>query len=212
MTNQLIPLDIKNRDFQKLISVYQEANNEILEQLQFIKRKLKKIYNHDVINNISDRLKTPESIINKMKKKNLDLNYKNLVENINDIAGIRVVCPLKSDLMIVKKQIENIPNINILKEKNYIKKPKKSGYSAYHLIVEIPVEIENHIIFVKVEIQIRTMAMDFWSTIEHKVKYKSEEKISIFASKKLTLYAKIINILDNKLMQLYKNQELSRIK
>lgn len=142
-----------------------------------------------------------------MRRKHLELNYKELIENVNDIAGIRITCPLKSDIETIRKMIKEIPNICVLKEKDYIRKPKASGYSAYHLIVETPVNVENKIIFVKVEIQIRTMAMDFWSTIEHKMRYKAKSKISIWDSKKLSLYAKIINMIDNKLVNLYHKQQ-----
>ena len=152
------------------------------------------------------RIKSSTSIINKMKKKQYKLNYTNLINNINDIAGIRIVCSLKNDIYTVINVIEKILNIKVLKKKDYITKPKKSGYSGYHLIVEVPVKIENKKIFVKVEIQLRTMAMDFWATNEHKMKYKTNKPLSSFDSKKLTIYAKILNILDDKIMKLYQKQ------
>jgi len=97
-------------------------------------------------------------------------------------------------------------NIRILQEKDYILNPKESGYSAYHLIVEIPINFKEEEIYIKCEIQIRTMAMDFWATIEHKMKYKSKKKISWLNSKKLYWYAKIINLLDTKVTKLYERQ------
>ena len=148
------------------------------------------------------RIKSPQSIVDKMKKKNYNLNYKELIENVNDIAGVRVICPLRKDVYDVRNIIAEMEDVRILNEKDYIKKPKKSGYTSYHLIVEIPVEFEGANIFVKVEIQIRTMAMDFWATIEHHAKYKTSNKLSRRNSRKLVAYAKIINKLDQKMLEL----------
>lgn len=105
--------------------------------------------------------------------------------------------------------IEKLSNIEILEKKDYLTKPKKSGYSGYHIIVQTPVEIEGKEVHIKVEIQIRTMAMDFWATNEHKVRYKSNKKLSLIDSKKLTAYAKLINIIDDKIMEIYHKQELA---
>ena len=177
------------------------------EELTQIKKSFHKIYGYDIINNITTRIKTPNSIVNKMQKKHYEMNYKNLIENINDIAGIRVTCPLKNDIYKTVNVIKQIPNVRIVKIKDYIKKPKESGYSGYHLIVETDVEVNDEVIPVKVEIQLRTMAMDFWATNEHKMKYKSTKKLSFWDSKKLTIYAKLVNFLDNKIMRIHKKQE-----
>lgn len=203
-----MPIDLKAKEFNIIMSIYDKAKDQVLQELIQIKEKFKELYGYDIINNITSRLKAPNSIINKMKKKKYKLNYKNLVENINDIAGIRVICPLKDDIYKVIDVIDKIPNIKILKCKNYMKKPKKSGYSGYHIIVETPVEVEGKIISVKVELQLRTMAMDFWATNEHKIKYKTNKKISFWDSRKLIIYAKLLNFIDNKIMKLNRKQEI----
>lgn len=172
-----------------------------------IKEEINETYSYGIINNITSRIKTPQSIINKMNKKHYELNYKNLAQNIDDIAGIRIVCPTQSDIFIIKNIINEMEEIKIIEEKDYIKNPKESGYSAYHMIVEIPIEIKEKELYIKVEIQIRTMAMDFWAVAEHKMRYKSKKKLSWSNSKKLSLYAKIINLLDNKVMKMLKKQE-----
>lgn len=189
------------------MSVYEIALKQVEEEMTQIKESFNKIYGYDIINNITARIKEPNSIVNKMQKKHYEMNYKNLIENINDIAGIRVICPLKNDIYKTVNVIKQIPNIRIIKVKDYIKKPKESGYSGYHLIVETDVEINGEAIPVKVEIQLRTMAMDFWATNEHKMKYKSNRKLSFLDSKKLTIYAKIVDFLDNKIMRIHKKQE-----
>lgn len=203
----LVAINVGGRNFNLLMSVYEIALKQVEEEMTQIKESFNKIYGYDIINNITARIKAPNSIVNKMQKKHYEMNYKNLIENINDIAGIRVICPLKNDIYKTVNVIKQIPNIRIIKVKDYIKKPKESGYSGYHLIVETDVEIKGETIPVKVEIQLRTMAMDFWATNEHKMKYKSTKKLSFWDSKKLTIYAKLVNFLDNKIMRIHKKQE-----
>jgi len=210
INNQLVKIDLSDKEFQALIHIYGEAANKVGYMLKELKKDLRNFYGYDVINTITGRIKTPQSIIKKMKKKNYDINYKNMVEYINDIAGIRITCPIKSDIRKVKNLIEKLPNIYILEEKDYIKKPKKSGYSGFHLIVETPIRISEKDVPIKIEIQIRTMAMDFWATAEHKMRYKNKDKISCFDSIKLSLYAKILNIMDNNLTQISKKQKIKQ--
>lgn len=202
----MIVIDTSNKNFNELMEVYKQAKEKIEEVLLLVKYAAKQYYGYDVINNITSRIKSPQSIVNKMKKKKYDLTYENLINYINDIAGIRIVCPMKSDIELIKNIIHKIPNIEILKEKNYLQKAKKSGYSAYHLIIEVPLEYKGQTVYVKVEIQIRTMAMDFWATNEHKIKYKTNNKISSVDSKKLEIYAKLINKIDEKISKIYKKQ------
>lgn len=203
---QLVPINVQNKDFEKLMGIYNEARKQIVFQLEMLKEALKQYCGYDVINNITSRIKSPESIINKMKKKNLEINYQNLIENINDIAGIRVICTFKDDIKQVEKLIKRMQTVEVLKEKDYIKNPKKSGYCAYHIIVELPMNYEGQTIYVKAEIQICTMAMNFWSTAEHKIKYKAKGKLTIIDSKKLEIYAKIINKIDEKIKEMYRKK------
>ena len=201
---QMIPIDTKKQEFQTLMSIYEKAMDKAKDELMEIKDSINKSYNYNVINNIEYRIKSPESIIKKMKKKNFDLNYKALISNINDIAGIRIICPFKTDIPKIKKVIEDTSSIDILEEKDYVYKPKKSGYSGLHIIGQTPVDIGGTTANVKMEIQIRTMAMDFWSTAEHKIKYKAQNKLSKIDSKKMVFYAKIINDIDNKISKINK--------
>ena len=207
LTNaELIPLNIKNQEFTNLLSVYDKALNQVLDNIKMLQTSLANFYDYNVIDHVNYRIKTPESIVNKMKKKHYQLTYNNLIQKINDIAGIRIICPFQEDIFLVRNMLANIPNIKILKEKDYIHHPKKSGYSAYHLIVETHINFYEHVLPVKVEIQIRTMAMDFWSTTEHKMRYKSKASLSPFDSKKLSLYAKVLNIIESRIARLYQKQ------
>ena len=106
------------------------------------------------------------------------------------------MCQFKNDIFVIKKLIQKIPGVRTIKEKDYVNNPKKSGYSSYHLIVEVPINLVEKIIYVKVEVQIRTAVMDFWANVEHKVKYKPEKDISTSISKELVSCAKMANKLD----------------
>lgn len=184
--------------------VYTIALAETKKKMLLLQNKLSRKNTYDVITNISTRIKEPTSIINKMNKKGYDITYKDLIQNINDIAGLRIVCTSEKAVYEIVKEIQNMNEINVLKKKDYIKNPKESGYSAYHLIVEVPVIIKENEIWVKVEIQIRTLAMDFWANIEHKLRYKTENKISKKNSNKLKIYAKILIRINKKMERIYR--------
>lgn len=238
MANGLMLNDV---EFNMLMGIYQKASDKVLEIIDGVAIEYNNMFNRKIMNHRIARIKEKKSIVNKMKKKNLELSYENLVDNIHDIAGVRVICHKKNDVYTLANIIEKIPNWNLICAKDYIKNPKKSGYSGYHMIVEVPVKIrdfdvnkqsaigtnidtkiandinENMIenfqnwklkdkAFVKVEIQIRTMAMDFWATNEHKMKYKTNKKLSFWDSKRLIIYAKLINAIDNRFDRIGKKQ------
>lgn len=194
-----------DKNYKELLNIYSIALTKVKEKLIEIQKEANLYSGYDVISNVSSRIKSYNSIIKKMQKKGYNLTYESLIKNINDIAGVRVTCMSEKDIYKIVKVISNLENINIIKEKDYIKKHKKSGYSAYHMIVEVPIYIEEKQVWVKVEIQIRTIGMDFWSIIEHKVKYKSDTKLSRKNSNKLKFYASIISKINNNMAKMYKN-------
>lgn len=195
-------IETNSKDFEKIMFIYKVAMKEVNTKLEILKDEFKLFYDYDIIDHINTRIKSPESIKNKMKGKSLNYTYKEMIKNINDVAGIRVICPLQKDIYTIRNLIINIPGIKVLKEKDYVKNPKKSGYSSYHIIVEVPITLSQISIYVNVEVQIRTLAMDFWSSIEHKIKYKSDKEITKATSKELVQCAKIVNKLDSKMMLL----------
>ena len=195
-------IETEDKTFEKLMFIYKMAIKELETKIEIIKEEFKVLYNYDLIDHINTRIKEKESIKKKMKKRGLNLTYKEMIENINDIAGIRIVCPLKNDIFSIKDIIAKIPGIRILKEKDYVTNPKESGYSSYHMILEVPVTLAKKTIYVKAELQIRTMAMDFWASLEHKMKYKTEREIHKKESKEWINCAKLISKLDNKMMLL----------
>ena len=191
-----------DKKFEKLMFIYKMAIKELETKIGIIKDEFKLFYDYDLIDHINKRIKTPKSIMKKMKDKELECTYKDMVENINDIAGIRVICPLKKDIFSIKNMIQKLPGIKTIKEKDYITNTKKSGYSAYHLVLGVPVVLSQSIIYVKVEVQIRTMAMDFWSSLEHKMKYKTNREITKKIAKEWITFAKMVNKIDNKIMNM----------
>lgn len=191
---------IEEDTFKKLMFIYSVAMKELLTKIEILKDEFEVFYNYELIDHINTRIKKPDSIIKKMEKKSCKHTYEQMIENINDIAGIRIVCPLKKDIFSIRNLITKLPGIKVLKEKDYVSNPKESGYSSYHLILEVPIILSQKTIYVKVEVQIRTLAMDFWASIEHKTKYKPEGEITKKESKQLVSYAKLINKIDNNMM------------
>lgn len=206
-------LNVKDNRFLKFMELYEIAMHKVEEQVNSINTDYREIYKEDLINHVVSRVKSPDSIINKMKRKGYELTYQSLVENVHDIAGVRIICPFKTNVFDVVDIIKGFDDYRVIKEKDYITTPKKTGYSSYHLIIEVPVEIDEIQVYAKVEIQVRTMAMDFWATLEHELKYKSSGEISAKVSKDLVTYSKIINKIDNRLLKIHnkrkKNLELS---
>ena len=200
-------IDIESKQYSDLLKIYEIAMNQVVNSIKILKDRINEISGYPIIERVTSRVKSKTSIINKMTKKGYDITYKNLVDNVDDIAGIRIICPIKDDVLNIKEIIGMIPSLKVIEEKDYIKHPKKSGYSAYHMIAETPVTINSETVIIKVEIQIRTVAMDFWSEMEHEIRYKSKKELSASDSRKLTRYAKSLEKLQNKLVKLYRKQE-----
>ena len=189
-------IDIKGEDFKKIMFLYKIALREMETRINIIKDEYEFLYNYCLIDHIKTRLKKPDSIVKKLENKKIEMNYQKLIDEISDIAGIRIICPVKENIFDVLNIIKSYPDIKVLKEKDYISNPKKSGYSSYHIILEVPINVAGKIINIKTEIQIRTMAMDFWASLEHKIKYKTDKEVTKKMCKELINAAKILNKMD----------------
>ena len=141
LENKEEKLDVKEEPFDKLMFFYKSALKQLNIQMNIIKEEFQIMYNYDLIDHIDTRIKEPKSIIKKMEKKKYDKTYLNLIEKINDVAGMRIVCTLKDDIFFIRDLIKQMPDIHILKEKDYVTNPKPSGYSSYHMVVEVPVRL-----------------------------------------------------------------------
>ncbi|MBQ3408384.1 MAG: GTP pyrophosphokinase family protein [Clostridia bacterium] len=193
-------INSSDETYSRLMFVYSAALKQLETKLEILQDEFKFFYGCSVIDHTKSRIKKPESIIKKLEGKKQELTYRSLVENVNDVAGIRIICPLKDDIYTVVEILKSISDMNVIIEKDYVAKPKKSGYASYHMIVEVPVQVLKQTIPVKVEIQIRTLAMDFWASLEHDLKYKTNNKISKKVSNELVRCAKIINNMDNQMV------------
>lgn len=151
---------------EKLQQQYKEAIDKLTKRLQSIDALLREESGRMIISYITGRIKTPDSIIEKLQRKEKKTNLESALENLNDIVGVRAVCLFKDDIYHIKDYINKQPDILILKEKDFIKKPKSSGYRSLHLILKID--------GIKVELQLRTPAMDFWSVLEYQLQYKKK--------------------------------------
>lgn len=158
----------------------------------------------EIVSGISSRIKTPESVQRKLLKKGCEVNPETAVLRLHDIAGIRAACYFLDDVYELAARLKVNKQLHFLKEKNYIEKPKASGYKSLHLIVEVPVETEHGEQWIKAEIQLRTLAMDFWARLDHKLCYKKELKAAKSIQKDLREYAEIISRVDIQMLTLRK--------
>lgn len=180
---------------------------KVLEtQLDILSDDFKYIKEYNPIEHIKTRIKSADSIIDKLERKNIAFTIENVEKYLFDIVGARIVCSFENDVYDLVNIIKKSSIINVIKEKDYIVNPKKSGYRSYHLIVEIPVELINEKTKIKAEIQIRTMAMDLWASLEHKIKYKSKNDISNSVNKKLIDASDMLYKLDNTMDNILKKK------
>ncbi|MCR5120548.1 MAG: GTP pyrophosphokinase family protein [Lachnospiraceae bacterium] len=189
--------------------VYNSALKEVGTKLEILNDEFQHVHQYNPIEHIKSRLKTPESIVKKLKAKDLDSTIENMVEHVNDIAGIRVICSFTSDIYRIADMISGQNDLTVLAVKDYIENPKPSGYKSYHMLVTVPIFLSNKVVDAKVEIQIRTVAMDFWASLEHKIRYKFEGNAPEHIKTALIQCAKMVSQLDDEMLSL--NNEISKL-
>lgn len=182
--------------------LYQSALKEINTKLEILNDEFQLVHQYNPIEHIKSRIKSPESIVKKLKKDKHEVTIQNMIRYINDIAGIRIICSFTSDIYRIAEMLENQNDVRVLAIKDYIKNPKASGYKSYHMIVSIPIFLSDSAVETKVEIQIRTIAMDFWASLEHKIYYKFEGNAPKYISQELKECAEIVSELDTKMLSL----------
>jgi len=194
-------------EFQELMVKYNSAIREVKTKLEILNDDLRIKNGRTPIESIFHRIKKPASIFKKMRKRGFELSIPSIRENLNDIAGIRVVCSFIDDIYAVAEMLAYQDDITVIEVKDYIKNPKENGYRSYHMIVEIPVFFSDKKEPMKVEVQIRTIAMDFWASLEHQLKYKqniiNEEQIVA----KLKNCAEIISQVDTDMQNIRRDIE-----
>ena len=198
-----VPSDNPEIDKWKEVTlVYNAALKEIGTRLEILNDEFQHVHKYNPIEHIKARMKSPESIVKKLKKHGYDSTIENMVEYVNDIAGVRVICSFTSDIYRIAEMISAQSDIKVLAVKDYMKTPKESGYQSYHMLVAIPIFLSNKTVDVKVELQIRTIAMDFWASLEHKIRYKFEGNAPQYIKDSLVSCANIVSTLDQEMLSL----------
>ena len=182
--------------------IYNSALKEMGTKIEILNDEFQHVHQYNPIEYVKTRLKTPESIVKKLKRYGYDDSISNMMEYCNDIAGVRIVCSFTSDIYRLADMIGRQNDITVISIKDYIKHPKVSGYKSFHMIVTVPIFLSDRVVDTKVEIQIRTIAMDFWASLEHKIYYKFEGHAPDYISRDLRECAEIVSNLDAKMLQL----------
>lgn len=182
--------------------LYTSALKEVGTKLEILNDEFQHVHSYNPIEHIKTRIKSPESIVKKLKRHGHETSIENMVKYVNDIAGVRLICSFTSDIYKLAEMIGNQTDLKVLSIKDYIKNPKQSGYKSYHMLVSVPIFLSDSVVDTKVEIQIRTIAMDFWASLEHKIYYKYEGKAPEYISKDLRECADMVATLDDKMLQL----------
>lgn len=189
--------------------LYDSAIKEIDTKLQILSNEFKLEHKYNPIEHITSRIKSMESIAKKIRKDGRELTVENVVKYVNDVAGIRVICSFVSDIYRIADAIAKQSDVKVLKVKDFIVNPKPNGYRSYHMIVAIPIFLSNKVIDTKIEIQIRTIAMDFWASLEHKIYYKFEGNAPEHMREELRACSEITATLDKRMHDL--NEEVKHI-
>jgi len=190
-------------DFARFMLNYQFAIDEIMTKINILTTEFEHLHEYSPIEHVNARLKSPESILDKARRRGIELTFESFRENILDIAGVRVVCSFISDAYWVAKMLATQSDITVVQVKDYIENPKSNGYKSLHLIVRVPIFLSESVEHMNVELQIRTVAMDFWASLEHKIYYKFEQEVPEALLAELADAADVANRLDAKMERLH---------
>lgn len=190
-------------DIVKLSTTYKAAMKEVLTKLEILDSEFNSLYNHNPIHHTEHRLKSQLSILKKMERKGI-ATTEEMIGTITDIAGIRVVCPYMEDVYNLAEMLLSQSDITLVEVRDYIKSPKENGYRSLHLIIKVPVYLSASTEYVFVEIQLRTIAMDMWASLEHEIRYKSEKNISKNNISELKICSEMLHSVDNTMQNIYK--------
>lgn len=193
----------KTRPFAELMTQYKCAIMEIETKLNVLNAEFSLTNSRNPIESIKSRLKSPLSIMEKLNRKGYPVSAKSIEENLNDVAGVRVICSFVEDIYTLEKMLTVQDDIKILNRKDFIAEPKPNGYRSLHLILEIPIFLTNQKKHMKVEVQFRTIAMDFWASLEHKLKYKKHIEDPEQVAAELKECADTISAMDEKMQSLH---------
>lgn len=198
------------KDFEKVLLKYTAALKTLETQISILLQDFEFQNDYNPVEHVKTRIKSYDSIEKKLTKKGYSVTSSNIEKYVHDMIGMRIVCSFLPDVYKIIEMIENSDQITVHKKKDYISNPKASGYSSYHLLVYVPVYLIDGVTLVEAEIQVRTIAMDFWASLDHKIAYKFQGKIPKEIKEHLHKCALDIHNLDQKMLQL--NKEMQELK
>lgn len=190
------------RQYKELIMMYNSAIKEVKTKLEVLNDELSIKNERNPIESISSRVKSITSIVDKLNRKGKEISVKEVYNTLNDVAGIRIICSFVDDIYQIANMLIRQDDIKLVEVKDYIQHPKPNGYRSLHLVIEVPIFLSNRKRYMKVEIQIRTMAMDFWASLEHELKYKHDIENENEISKELRECAEVISNTDMKMLEI----------
>ena len=197
-------LDNLRREYAQIVGVYNAAIREINARLQTLDSEFSYRHQHNPIHHIESRVKSLNSIVKKLHDIGVPISISNAKKTLHDIAGVRVVCCYVDDIYRIAELLLSQDDVSLILEKNYIEKPKPNGYRSLHIVVDVPVYMSQGKLFIPVEIQIRTVAMDFWATLEHRIRYKSPDEVPQSIVDELRACADVITETDYKMQRIFK--------
>ena len=200
----------QTEDWRRSQLMFSSALKEIGTKIDILNSEFVHSHRYNPIEHVTQRIKSPDSIARKLKRMGFEPTIANMEKQLYDIAGIRIICSFTSDIYRIAGMIARQDDVVVLKIKDYIKHPKENGYKSYHMVVSVPIYLSTGMDTARVEIQIRTIAMDFWASLEHKIYYKFEGNAPEHIYDELKECADIINTLDQRMLSL--NEEIQKLK
>ncbi|HIY12138.1 MAG TPA: GTP pyrophosphokinase family protein [Candidatus Agathobaculum merdipullorum] len=189
---------------QQMMMLYEAGIREIKTKLDILSDESHISGKPSPIDSIKSRIKTPRSIIGKLKRRGYPVSLQSMMENLNDIGGIRVICPFIEDIYTVADMLMRQDDLTLIERKDYIETPKPNGYRSLHLILEVPIFLSDRTQPVRIELQLRTIAMDFWASLEHQLRYKSDVQMPAHISDDLKACADVIAATDEEMQRIAK--------
>ncbi|MDD6089458.1 MAG: GTP pyrophosphokinase family protein [Clostridiales bacterium] len=196
--------------YKELMAYYRCAMMEVSTKFQVLNEELSLQYDRNPIESIRTRLKSMESIMDKLSRRNLPLTVQGIEENLNDVAGVRVICAFPSDIYMLSEAFLKQDDITLIRKKDYIAEPKDNGYRSLHLIIETPIFLHDQKKMMKVEVQFRTISMDWWASLEHRIRYKKDIQMEEHIHNELHECAQISAALDQRMERIHRTSESLR--
>ena len=191
----------------RVTHLYRSALKVAVTQMEILDEEFARMYDHSPIHHIEYRIKSLDSIVDKLRRRGYDVTIDNIYAHIQDLAGIRVICNYMDDIYYLRSLLTRFESFQVIREVDYIKEPKPSGYRSLHLVVNVPIVISEGTMVLPVEIQLRTIAMDMWASLEHELRYKSDRQFTDEDAARLRLCSDAISEIDQEMQDIYQGKE-----